>query len=34
MRRVADGTDSAALLRAIGYGEQKIDSLRSCGAVS
>jgi alpha-methylacyl-CoA racemase len=34
MPRMADGTDSAALLRAIGYGEEKIDLLRACGAVS
>jgi hypothetical protein len=33
MPRLADGTDSAALLRAVGYTEEKIDSLRASGAV-
>jgi alpha-methylacyl-CoA racemase len=34
MPRIADGTDSAALLRAVGYTEEKIDSLRASGAVT
>jgi alpha-methylacyl-CoA racemase len=34
MPKIAQGTDSAALLRAIGYSEDQIDSLRACGAIS
>ena len=34
MSNIAAGTDSAALLRAAGYSEERIDSLRACGAVS
>jgi alpha-methylacyl-CoA racemase len=34
MPNLADGTDSTALLRAIGYGEARIDALRESGAVS
>ena len=34
MPKIANGTDSAALLRAIGYGEERIESLRASGAVS
>lgn len=34
MPRIADGTESAALLREAGYSEEKIASLRACGAVS
>lgn len=34
MAKIADGTDSAALLRAIGYSDEKIQSLRASGAVS
>jgi alpha-methylacyl-CoA racemase len=34
MPKLADGTDSTALLRAIGYSEERIDSLRASGAVS
>jgi alpha-methylacyl-CoA racemase len=34
MPKIADGTDSAALLRAVGYTEEKIDSLRASGAVT
>jgi alpha-methylacyl-CoA racemase len=33
MPRAADGTDSAALLRSIGYSAQRIDALREAGAV-
>ena len=34
MPKIAEGTDSAALLRAVGYSEEKIDALRASGAVS
>ena len=34
MPKIAEGTDSAALLRGVGYSEERIDSLRACGAVS
>jgi len=34
MAKIADGTDSAALLRAIGYSDEKIQSLGASGAVS
>jgi alpha-methylacyl-CoA racemase len=34
MPRIADGTDSAALLRGAGYSDEKIASLRASGAVS
>jgi alpha-methylacyl-CoA racemase len=34
MPRIADGTDSAALLRVIGYSEERIAALRASGAVS
>jgi alpha-methylacyl-CoA racemase len=34
MAKIADGTDSAALLQAIGYSDEKIQSLRASGAVS
>ncbi|HEX3396687.1 MAG TPA: CaiB/BaiF CoA-transferase family protein [Steroidobacteraceae bacterium] len=34
MAKIADGTDSAALLRLIGYSEERIDSLRASGAVA
>jgi alpha-methylacyl-CoA racemase len=34
MPNIARGTDSAALLRAAGYSEEKLDSLRASGAVS
>jgi alpha-methylacyl-CoA racemase len=34
MPGIAAGTDSAALLRAIGYGDDRIESLRASGAVS
>jgi alpha-methylacyl-CoA racemase len=34
MPRIAEGTDSAALLRGVGYSEERIDSLRASGAVS
>jgi alpha-methylacyl-CoA racemase len=34
MPKIADGTDSAALLRALGYTEQRIDSLGASGAVT
>ena len=33
MPKIADGTDSAALLRAVGYGEARIEALRASGAV-
>ena len=33
MPKIADGTDSAALLRAAGYSEAKIELLRASGAV-
>jgi len=33
MSKIADGTDSAALLRAVGYGEARIEALRASGAV-
>jgi crotonobetainyl-CoA:carnitine CoA-transferase CaiB-like acyl-CoA transferase len=33
MPKIADGTDSAALLRAVGYGEARIQALRASGAV-
>jgi alpha-methylacyl-CoA racemase len=34
MPKLADGTDSAALLRSVGYSEERIESLRASGAVS
>jgi alpha-methylacyl-CoA racemase len=34
MPKIAAGTDSAELLRAVGYGQDKIDALRASGAVS
>ena len=34
MPKIAEGTDSAALLRAVGYSEERIESLRASGAVS
>jgi alpha-methylacyl-CoA racemase len=34
MPKIAQGTDSAALLRVIGYSEERIESLRASGAVS
>ncbi len=34
MPKLAAGSDSAALLRAVGYSEEKIDALRASGAVS
>ena len=34
MPKIADGSDSAALLRGMGYSEESIDSLRESGAVS
>jgi alpha-methylacyl-CoA racemase len=34
MAKIANGTDSAALLRAVGYSEQRIETLRTTGAVS
>jgi alpha-methylacyl-CoA racemase len=34
MPKISAGTDSAALLRAVGYSEEKIDALRASGAVS
>ena len=34
MAKIADGTDSAALLRGIGYSAERIESLRASGAVS
>jgi alpha-methylacyl-CoA racemase len=34
MPKIADGTDSAALLRGLGYSEARINSLRATGAVS
>ncbi len=34
MPKLAGGTDSAALLRAVGYSEERIASLRTAGAVS
>ncbi len=34
MPKIADGTDSAALLRGIGYSEERIASLHASGAVS
>jgi alpha-methylacyl-CoA racemase len=34
MAKIADGTDSAALLRAVGYSEDRIETLRASGAVS
>jgi alpha-methylacyl-CoA racemase len=34
MPKIAAGTESSALLRAAGYSEEKIESLRACGAVS
>ena len=34
MPRLSGGTDSAALLRAVGYSEERIASLRAAGAVS
>jgi alpha-methylacyl-CoA racemase len=34
MPRIAEGTDSAALLRGLGYSEERIGSLRACGAVA
>jgi alpha-methylacyl-CoA racemase len=33
MAKLTAGTDSAALLRAIGYGDERIDSLRASGAI-
>jgi hypothetical protein len=34
MPKIADGTDSEVLLRAIGYSEERINSLRASGAVA
>jgi alpha-methylacyl-CoA racemase len=34
MAKIAEGTDSSALLRAIGYSDERIESLRASGAVS
>jgi hypothetical protein len=34
MAKIANGTDSAALLRAAGYSEERIETLRASGAVS
>jgi alpha-methylacyl-CoA racemase len=34
MPKLADGTDSAALLRSVGYSEERIESLRASSAVS
>jgi alpha-methylacyl-CoA racemase len=34
MAKIANGTDSAALLRAVGYSEERIETLRASGAVS
>jgi alpha-methylacyl-CoA racemase len=34
MAKIADGTDSSALLRTIGYSDARIESLRASGAVS
>ena len=34
MAKLAEGTDSSALLRAVGYSDERIESLRASGAVS